>query len=1100
MPLNLTARDAADVEQLLCTISAYSKEIARQRGRLRSTWQTTTEVVETIQAQIRALDEALSARESTLQDVLRNFQGQLDASRFQEQLDESRPYTEGIPAADAGHWLREVGNLGWAVNEDVNSQFDRHHGTARQRLIEAGSKTFGGGARRAGQQAIGRYAALLEQMYTVRALLDEELRAAKGARYETASNQRSIADRALVPTAAMARQALAQLPSALQPWGSKIWRDWSGSEAVPGVTQVFGGFLAPLDDPDLGGNAAFGSDERIPWFVSLYQNLQFVYGSANRGQALSLARSLLLRHLAAASPGELQFCFFDPVGLGQSVAELLELAEYDAGIIGGKVWSSPQDLAIRLAELTSHIELVIQKYLRSTYETIDDFNAAAGEIAEPYRLLVLVDFPHGLTDETMSRLRSIMQNGPRCGVHTLLLTNASVTAPFGVELGAIAGVVRRINLDANFADEHQGYSLRLRLLSDTDPTSEGFAAQTIIDAVGRTAVSRTESAVTFQKVFGLYGDVARRGIRTDLSPAAASTEAEDPSTWWRGNSTKGLFAPIGQNGARDVAILGFDSSDHSGALLVGRPGSGKSTLLHAYIGGLTTLYGPSELELYLIDFKEGVEFKSYAAEALPHARVVAIESDREFGLSVLQSLEAELSRRGELLRSTAGRHAGLQALREESGQALPRVLLVFDEFQVLFARNDKIGLAAADLLENIIRQGRGFGIHVLLGSQSLSGLDALGAHVPQLLPVRILLPATELDGRKVLGDNNDAGQYLTIHGEGILNRAGGAVEANERFRGALLTEHDRVIRLRDMRLKADREGFSRRPKVFEGNSSIPLDTIDPVLFREELAASGTAPVRLRAGSAMAVAGVADIELKREAGANVLVVMRDSGGDGGGVESRDSPAHGLLAAAVTSAALTPAKIDIIDFMPVDDGLDDVLYVLLDRKRVTLRRRRAFAPLIQELADEVRDRVEQDDAYRPARIAFLFGVHRARELDSEIGSLDADVELSEALERVLRDGPEVGVHTWLWADSVGGASRRLSSRMMRECSWRIAGKMSGDDSMSLIGTEQAADIRQRQLVLSNEDRSLITRAISFGTPSHDWLDAVLGPAATNSSQED
>ena len=123
---------------------------------------------------------------------------------------------------------------------------------------------------------------------------------------------------------------------------------------------------------------------------------------------------------------------------------------------------------------------------------------------------------------------------------------------------------------------------------------------------------------------------------------------------------------------------------------------------------------------------------------------------------------------------------------------MPRVLLVFDEFQVLFARNDKVGLAAADLLETIIRQGRGFGIYVMLGSQSLSGLDALGAHVPQLLPTRILLPASEMDGRRVLGDHNDAGQYLTSHGEGILNAAGGAVDANERFKGALLAEPDRI--------------------------------------------------------------------------------------------------------------------------------------------------------------------------------------------------------------------------------------------------------------------------------------------------------------------
>ena len=140
--------------------------------------------------------------------------------------------------------------------------------------------------------------------------------------------------------------------------------------------------------------------------------------------------------------------------------------------------------------------------------------------------------------------------------------------------------------------------------------------------------------------------------------------------------------------------------------------------------------------------------------------------------------------------------------------------------------------------------------------------------------------------------------------------------------------------------------------------------------------------------------------------------------------------------------------------------------------------------------MRDRVEQDDTLRPARLAFLFGIHRARELDSDIGSLDADPELAEALEEVMRDGPEVGVHVWLWSDSVGGAARRLSSRMMRECAWRIAGKMSPDDSLSLLGNERAAEIRDRQLVLANDDLGILTRAMSFGLPGAGWLAGVLG----------
>jgi DNA segregation ATPase FtsK/SpoIIIE, S-DNA-T family len=1068
--------DAIAVGRLVQAAESSRVEIARQRARLRAVWLSASQEIGRVQAQIRAADVALSRREQASDELMRNF------SAFPDDRTDHI-----VPSFGPGDWFQPNHSGGWAVNPEIDRRFDAEYATARQKFSEARGKTFGGGLKRVGEEALGRYEAWLEQLRETRSTLDAELARVTAARTRAAAEERYLADGALGPAEALARETLGQLPAPLQPWSSPVWNAWGTQSAIPGVDRVYAGRLTPVDDGDLGDNAAFGSTAEVPFFLSLRQNLEVVYDNGSREQALSFVQSLLLRQLTLFRPGELQFCFFDPVGLGQSTADLLDLAEYDDGLIGGKIWSRPDDLAARLADQTSHIELVIQKYLRATYATIDEFNAAAGETAEPYRQFVLFDFPACFSEEAAVRLKSILQNGPRCGVYTVLLTNRSVTPAYGLDLGQLSGSVRRISFGTDFVEQHRGYSLRMRLRPETRSPQASAAAKRIIDAVGRQSAGRTEAAVTFDKVFGLFTAVAGRGIQAGLSAAAAATVAADESTWWRDNSTRGLFAPLGQKGARDAAILSFDSSDHAGALLVGRPGSGKSTLLHTFIGGLTTLYGPDELELYLIDFKEGVEFKSYAEEGLPHARIVAIESDREFGMSVLASLESEMSRRGELLRATGGRHAGLQALREASHAPLPRVLLVFDEFQVLFARNDRLGLAAADLLETIIRQGRGFGIHVMLGSQSLSGLDALGAHVPQLLTTRILLPASETDARRVLGDHNDAGQYLTSHGEGILNAAGGAVEANERFKGALLAEGDRIARLRKLRAKADRNGFIRRPVVFEGNASTPLDGIPPLVFREEMR-SGASTVRLRTGAPMTISGVADIDLRRSAGANVLAVLRE--GDGPGLQPAAGPAYGLLTAAVASAAQSSARLDVIDFMPADDGLDEILQPLLERGRITLRRRRAFGPLVQDLQHDVRSRVDQDDMLRPGRVAFLFGIHRARELDADIGGLDADPELAAALEEIMRDGPEAGVHVWIWSDTVAGAARRLSSRMMRECSWRIAGKMSPDDSLSLLGHERAAEIRDRQLVLSNDDLGILTRAITFGVPGAGWLATILG----------
>ena len=86
--------------------------------------------------------------------------------------------------------------------------------------------------------------------------------------------------------------------------------------------------------------------------------------------------------------------------------------------------------------------------------------------------------------------------------------------------------------------------------------------------------------------------------------------------------------------------------------MIGLPGSGKSTALHSSILTMCMLYGPEKIELYLIDAKHGVEFKIY--ENLPHARMVSINSEREFSVAILKSLDREIVRRAEIMKTRAG--------------------------------------------------------------------------------------------------------------------------------------------------------------------------------------------------------------------------------------------------------------------------------------------------------------------------------------------------------------------------------------------------------------------------------------------------------------
>ncbi len=1002
-------------------------------------------------------------------------------------------FESATPYPHAGPVAVQTGG-GWVLDPVLARAFDEAARTARSSLNAPTKKTLThrlfrdveGTRPRSADDSIEIMCRVVASVTTAISDLDVEAQRLTTGRHEDARALRERAEERLTALLNKHADIQARLPAPLLPWANEAWAEWHASAAP---SDVYGGQLRPRLDSTLGENGDFGRDVVVPFYVRPFAGLHLVAQRGSRQSTHELVRAILVRSLAALAPGTLQLTVFDPIGLGQAVAPLLELAEYDQELLGGKIWSNAADFKTRMGDLTTHVELVVQKFLRSDYGSLAEFNAAAGEIAAPYRLLVVFDFPTKFDQESFGELRRIIETGPRCGVGTLLVTNGDEPLPHGMDLASLPKSMTRINMAAPFSfSGTNGYDL----ICDFDPDSDRALSNTLLDRIventGRGARDGGNRSVGFDKVFDLFNDEALRGVRPSLPKMASPVDLTDRATWWTQTTLEGISAPIGQRGARDVATLTFDSSDHSGALLVGRPGSGKSTLLHTYIAGLTTLYGPEELELHLVDFKEGVEFKVYAANGLPHARSVAIESDREFGVNVLQAIQAELSWRASLLRGTAESHSSLEALRRSTGERLPRILLIFDEFQVLFARNDKLGTSAAELLETLIRQGRGFGIHVLLCSQSLSGLDALGSHVPQLLPVRILLPAADSDVSKVLGETNTEGTALTTAGEGILNTAGGVVEANERFRGAMIDEGARRERVKAMRERADAAGFSRRPVVFEGDAPIPAEDTPVAQFLDEIRGADARTLRLRFGAPMAISGSADINLRRESGANVLLVARDVPVDVGTPMAFSVP-RAVTSNIILSAVGRGAHVELVDFLPSDEGLDSFVAPLTDASAVVLSRRRQVPDLLRSIGADVERRVSDDDTTGPPTLLVLYGMHRARDFDQDSLDYDPDADLGELLGFILRDGPEVGVHTVAWFDTLTSVGRRLPSSASRETSWRLAGRMSADDSGSLLGVEAASSLREQQVVAANEDRGLVQRCTTIAEPSLDWIRELL-----------
>ena len=155
---------------------------------------------------------------------------------------------------------------------------------------------------------------------------------------------------------------------------------------------------------------------------------------SGKAEANRLLQTMMIRFLTSIPPGKVRFTIIDPVGLGENFAAFMHLADYDELLVTSRIWTEARDIEQRLTDLTEHMENVIQKYLRNEFETIEEYNADAGEVAEPFRVLVVANFPANFNENAARRLVSIVASGARCGVYALISVDTKLNMPAGFQL------------------------------------------------------------------------------------------------------------------------------------------------------------------------------------------------------------------------------------------------------------------------------------------------------------------------------------------------------------------------------------------------------------------------------------------------------------------------------------------------------------------------------------------------------------------------------------------------------------------------------------------------------------------------------------------
>lgn len=242
-------------------------------------------------------------------------------------------------------------------------------------------------------------------------------------------------------------------------------------------------------------------------------------------------------------------------------------------------------------------------------------------------------------------------------------------------------------------------------------------------------------------------------------------DLQEDEKFWTESSHHEVSVPVGWDiNHKEVCFEIGKEQNHT--LICDHSGSGKSNFLHVLIQNLAFYYAPNEVQLFLLDYKEGVEFNTYTDPILEHARLVSVASSVGFGVSFLSWLCKEIQKRADRFKQFKVKD--LSDYRKHEKMA--RLIVVIDEFQVLFSDNSTQGKESVEgSLNTLLKKGRSYGVHLVLATQTMHGGEIDSSFKAQIAN-RIALPMDADDSTKIL--DNDVACEIQKPGA-IFNNNGG---------------------------------------------------------------------------------------------------------------------------------------------------------------------------------------------------------------------------------------------------------------------------------------------------------------------------------------
>ena len=452
----------------------------------------------------------------------------------------------------------------------------------------------------------------------------------------------------------------------------------------------------------------------------------FIEADTDNYNARNIAQGIMFSYLSSISATKLQFDVIDCEKHGNSVLPYLDLRKNIPELFGSKIYTSVKDAISKIEELNDKTDQMIQEILGAEYDDIYDYQKKHKEYELKIELLVLFDFPKGLTEENLSALRNIIINGKRCGIYTLILGSTAEKEKYGNE---------------EFSEKTREIK---KICASIDVNGDN--SQMMLMDYENLYIPESSEFIRFSKD---YFDACDK-----INNKVFTFESILDENLFERHSDKALTVPIGIGAGDDIVEIMFGKGSSHHLLVAGATGSGKSSFYHTLIISSMLHYSPDELNLYMMDFKGGTEFKIYDSYRLPHVKLLALDAMQEFGESILEDLIHEIEIRSERFKEY--NVSKLSEYVQVSNKKMPRILVIIDEFQILFneATNRKVANNCGQLIKRIVTEGRSYGINLMMATQSTNIISSLAIETGtmQQMRIRLGLKCGESDAKYLFGD------------------------------------------------------------------------------------------------------------------------------------------------------------------------------------------------------------------------------------------------------------------------------------------------------------------------------------------------------------